>query len=219
MYLSLFGGELPWCPQDWIASDDTVRGGHSYSRLDFDNPHSIAVFNGFLDIKTLGGAGFASQHTTGEDKKWDLSNYDGIALDIWEGDGKKYTFSLKDLLLPPTEDGREQSVVSWDHDFTVSQNGACLKLYWSDFKPTFRGKEHNETAPLNLSQIRRFSLMIRSFFGFQEGTFSMSVASISAFTFPGQSGSPDEKYGCVASSISENFIISESSQRSIKMIE
>ena len=47
-----------------------------------------ARFYGNLDIKTLGGAGFASQRTVGEDKNWDLSDYAGIQLDIAKGDSK-----------------------------------------------------------------------------------------------------------------------------------
>jgi hypothetical protein len=47
-----------------------------------------ARFYGTLDIKTLGGAGFASQRTVSEDKNWDLSDYAGIQLDIAKGDSK-----------------------------------------------------------------------------------------------------------------------------------
>lgn len=47
-----------------------------------------ARFYGNLDIKTLGGAGFASQRTVSEDKNWDLSEYAGIQLDIAKGDSK-----------------------------------------------------------------------------------------------------------------------------------
>jgi hypothetical protein len=43
-------------------------------------------FYGNLDITALGGAGFASQRTTGEDRRWDLSAYDGMELRIKEAD-------------------------------------------------------------------------------------------------------------------------------------
>lgn len=105
---------------------------------------STGRFHGNLDIKTLGGAGFASQRTTGEDRSWDLSSYAGIVLDIAEADGKypippnhatymasagrqahsckladnRYTFILKDELLPRNPDnGREQATISWEYDF------------------------------------------------------------------------------------------------------
>lgn len=54
------------------------------SYLDCDE--ETANFYGTLDIATLGGAGFASQRTTGDDRKWDLSDYAGIELDIAKGD-------------------------------------------------------------------------------------------------------------------------------------
>lgn len=47
-----------------------------------------ARFYGNLDIKTLGGAGFASQRTVSENKTWDLSGYAGIQLNFSKGDSK-----------------------------------------------------------------------------------------------------------------------------------
>jgi len=43
-----------------------------------------------LDTKTLGGAGFASQRTTGDGngQTWDLEGYDGIQLTITDADSK-----------------------------------------------------------------------------------------------------------------------------------
>jgi hypothetical protein len=86
----------PWDPLDWTSSDDRVRGGSSYSKLSCSSQSPIAEFHGNLDIKTLGGAGFASQRTTGEDRLWDLSGYDGLELDIAASDAKQYTVILKD---------------------------------------------------------------------------------------------------------------------------
>jgi hypothetical protein len=39
-----------------------------------------AKFYGFLDTKTLGGAGFASQRTVAVTKTWDLSSFEGLRL-------------------------------------------------------------------------------------------------------------------------------------------
>ncbi|KAK1074629.1 hypothetical protein LTR74_000872 [Friedmanniomyces endolithicus] len=44
---------------------------------------SSARFYGCLDIKTLGGAGFASQKTSGE---WDLGEYVGVRVKVEKGD-------------------------------------------------------------------------------------------------------------------------------------
>jgi len=183
--LCLFGGDKPWSQNDWISSDDRVRGGSSISHLDCTPSSLIAVFNGNLDIKTLGGAGFASQRTTGEDKTWDLSKYDGLEIIIEKSDEKQYTFILKDELLPKSPNGREQSTVSWEYDFTVeSENLASgagkVTIEWNDLKPTYRGKKKKDVTPLDISKIKRFSIMMRSFFGDQEGDFSLSILSIAA---------------------------------------
>ena len=58
--------------------------GKSISYLDCTD--KTGTFRGNLDIKTLGGAGFASQRTTQEDAEWDLSHYAGIELCIAKGD-------------------------------------------------------------------------------------------------------------------------------------
>lgn len=60
----------------------TLIGRKSHLSCDED----IARFNGTLDIKTLGGAGFASQRTRSDDLELDLSDYVGIQLCIKKGD-------------------------------------------------------------------------------------------------------------------------------------
>lgn len=130
-----------------------------------------AVFRGTLDTKTLGGAGFASQRTTGEDRNWDLSSFDGleIVLNAPESDNKKYTLICKDNLAAPNPDnGREQATISWEFDFIIgdastSEGSAHRSVFakWSDFKPTYRGKEQKNAKDLSLEKIKRFSIMMR----------------------------------------------------------
>lgn len=55
--------------------------------------NGTARFYGTLDYETLGGAGFASQRTTGDDSKWNLSEYAGIQLKIAKGDSMWLTRS------------------------------------------------------------------------------------------------------------------------------
>ncbi|THW21789.1 CIA30-domain-containing protein [Aureobasidium pullulans] len=169
-----------WKAEDWTASDDR-------SFLECHN--STGRFHGNLDIQTLGGAGFASQRTTGEDRSWDLSAYAGIVLDIAEADDKRYTFILKDELLPRNPDnGREQATISWEYDFkpcfgeSSLEKGGLVFVPWSGLKPTYRGKEKEHADPINLKTIKRMSIMMRSFFGDQEGPFSLTLRSISAAT-------------------------------------
>ncbi len=131
--------------------------------------NSKAVFHGNLDIKTLGGAGFASQRTTGDDRTWDLSDYDGIELLIEKADKKHYTFILKDEVLPPdSSTGREQSTISYEYDFSASTatdgtQPTSVYIPWKEFKATYRGKEKRDAPPLKLKMIKRISLMMRRY--------------------------------------------------------
>ena len=155
---------------------------HSQSYLDCSA--SSAHFHGELDIKTLGGAGFASQRTTGEDRTWDLTGYDGIELKIGKADcmaivafprstqlsgcaAKRYTFILKDDILPKDPDtGREQSAISYEYDFSPSSSGArssdsTIFIPWSSLKATYRGREKEDAPKLELDSVKRFSIMMR----------------------------------------------------------
>ncbi|PWW78902.1 NADH:ubiquinone oxidoreductase complex I intermediate-associated protein 30, partial [Tuber magnatum] len=175
----------PWGLNEWTEQDDTVRGGSSTSTL-FIPPGGVrAAFSGNLDTKTLGGTGFASQRTTGE-CIWDLSEYQGIELFVKPGSIKTYSFNIKDLL-PDTYivNGtvRENSTLEYEATFTPSgdpsSDGERIVLPFGKFEATYRGRPQNGTK-LNLSNIRRFSLMVRSFFGSQEGEFRLVIISISA---------------------------------------
>ncbi|KAI9735090.1 MAG: hypothetical protein M1818_006668 [Claussenomyces sp. TS43310] len=201
----LFGGSEPWSPDDWTSSDDRVRGGASRSHLDFssesssggnnknedESPSTLATFHGTLDITTLGGAGFASQRTTGDDRSWDVSAHDGLELDIVRTDGKRYTLNVKDEILPARDDGREQSSVSWEFDFAQPAPGR-LFVAWRDLTPTYRGREVKDPRPLDLTHVRRFGIMMRSFFGEQEGNFALVVRSIAVVKKGGSSSAQAE---------------------------
>ncbi|KAF2131409.1 CIA30 family protein [Dothidotthia symphoricarpi CBS 119687] len=180
--LVLFGGDAGWKSGDWTASDDRVRGGNSQSYLSIHN--TMATFHGTLDITALGGAGFASQRTAGDSKTWNLSKYDGILLNIKKRDSKRYTLTLKDEILPLASDGREQSTISYEYDFS-SSNKSELFIPWRELNATYRGREKDDAPPLNLKHVKRFSIMARSFFGAQEGEFSVEIESIKAISQSG----------------------------------
>ncbi|EME49727.1 hypothetical protein DOTSEDRAFT_20147 [Dothistroma septosporum NZE10] len=192
---TLFGGNKAWEEDDWTSSDDRVRGGKSQSYLGCS--HGIGRFHGNLDIDTLGGAGFASQRTTGDDRQWDLSDYAGIQIVVSKGDKKRYTLNLKDELLPRDPDtGREQATISYECDFELppqAQPGHATdrKVFipWDSFNATYRGKLKKDAKPINLKSVKRLSIMMRSFFGAQSGDFSLSMRSIIAL-----SETPDLEY-------------------------
>lgn len=149
--------------------------GGSYglqSYLESSGNNSVS-FHGRLDIKALGGAGFASQRSAGEDRRWNLSAFTGIELSIdpFQSDTNTYTLILKEHLLPPNpENGREQSTVSWEYDFSKSNflvnsgdnnSSATVFIPWDHFRPTYRGKPCSEMDRLKLGEIKRISIMIR----------------------------------------------------------
>ncbi|CAI7574514.1 unnamed protein product [Penicillium pancosmium] len=178
-HLPLFGGIRAWNSDDWTSSDDRVRGGSSHSTLTCSPSSLVAHFHGELDIKTLGGAGFASQRTRGDDRTWDLSHHDGLEIIVDRADDKLYTLTLKNEILPKRSDGREQSSVSWEFDFRVERQKTIF-VKWEDFRPTYRGKDKVDAEPLNLKNVKRFGIMVRSFFGDQEGPFELGIISIAA---------------------------------------
>ncbi|KAE9971985.1 hypothetical protein BLS_004223 [Venturia inaequalis] len=183
--MALFGGSEKWNADDWTSSDDRVRGGKSQSYLECSPENPVARFYGNLDITTLGGAGFASQRTR-KDVAWDLSAYEGIRLVVTKSDSKHYTFNVKDTLLPLDPDtGREQASISYEYDFQIPENATVSKkgdffIPWDSFNATYRGRVKEDAPKLNTTSIKQLSVMMRSFFGTQEGAFSLSIESISA---------------------------------------
>ncbi|KAG8166456.1 hypothetical protein KVR01_002145 [Diaporthe batatas] len=189
----------PWNASEWIASDDGIRGGLSRSRLEVIQPGSpgnllgdeaIARFSGNLDYEALNGSGFASQRTVDGWAGADLSAFDRFIIEVPYTDGKTYTLNVKDTVLPPVN-GVEQATVSWEHDFQLPPRDAAAAaddrygqavVRFEDLVPTYRGRVQNDTAPLNLGDIKRFNIMIRSFFGqeSQAGDFDLGLKSILA---------------------------------------
>jgi len=110
------------------------------------------------------------------------------ALGLNLGTEWRYTFIVKDDLLPPNAvNGREQATISWECDFELppqDQPGETCDqtvfIPWESFNPTYRGKLQKDVNPLDTKKIKRFSIMMRSFFGTQEGKFSLSIKSIDA---------------------------------------
>ena len=157
-----------------------MRGGSSQSYLS-PLEGNCASFHGNLDIKTLGGAGFASQFSpdnevkkdkkvarTGNDEEligaetWDLSAYDGIEISIVEGDEKAYTLILRDdEIAEKREDGRAQAGINWEAEFQVAAGDGIVWKAWKDFKATYRGNERKDVGSLSTEHVRRMGIMMR----------------------------------------------------------
>jgi hypothetical protein len=145
-----------WYSSDWTSSNDSIRGGSSYSKLSTSG--DLVIFSGHLDIKTLGGAGFASQRTSSE-LDLDLSAYDGIELVLGSSDGKKYTFVLKD------DDGEANSI-NWQVDFQVSSFDSgekTVNFSWWEFNPIFKGKEAEGVEDFKKHDVKRMGFMFRRY--------------------------------------------------------
>ncbi|KAI6492096.1 hypothetical protein MCOR11_006852 [Pyricularia oryzae] len=173
----------PWDEAGFTAVDDRVRGGSSVSHLIVNADRTAATFNGTLDTKTLGGAGFASQRTV-DPFLVDLTGVGALIADVVvPADNKTYTLTLKNDILPTGPDGREQSTVSWEYDFVALGDGdkegetKQVKMPIDQFKPTYRGRPA-EDAKLDLANIKRISFMMRSFFEKQDGDFSLTIKSL-----------------------------------------
>lgn len=160
-------GARKWDGSLWVASDDRVRGGASRSHLSVDDDGRLARFHGQLDIKTLGGAGFASQQSR-PGQAWDLSDYDGIIVAIagpFPADGKRYVLTLKDSassssLLPFRRHARQRASLSWEAAF-VARSPGDVHLPWAAFTPTYRGRVVGDAKPLDRTAITQLGLMMR----------------------------------------------------------
>ena len=89
-------------------------------------------------------------------------------LELEAGDDKRYTFILKDGLLPPNPDsGREQASISYEYDFLVKDSIVTVDgdqyvfIPWKSLKATYRGREKEDAPPINLGHLKRFSIMSR----------------------------------------------------------
>lgn len=163
------------------AIDDRVRGGSSTSALLLRSADNTAVFEGELDTRTLGGAGFASQCSV-DGLEWDLGEWDGVEVELGEGgmEGKRGVVVLKDRRDERRMDGRSVSGLTWEWVFSV-RGGERVKARWEEFKPVYRGREvQMPEGGLKRGEIKRVGIMMRSFFDAQSGPFSIPIRSIAA---------------------------------------
>lgn len=88
-----------------------------------------------------------------------MSNYDGLELMLDQAvDEKVYTIILKDTI-HTNRPGEQERGINWEYDFRARSGKVFIK--WDEFKPTFRGRPVEDTRPLDLKAIKRFSIMAR----------------------------------------------------------
>jgi hypothetical protein len=149
------------------------------------------------DIKTLGGAGFASQsYTFPPDAPLAISptSSAGVRLHFFASSSSSapssekaishrpetLTFILK-TAPPPAQrpDGRLEATLSYEaHVVAPLRSGGYVDLPWSAFEPTYRGKPQKDAPALDPREIKAIGLMCRSDFGAQEGPFDFLIAKV-----------------------------------------
>lgn len=175
----------PFKKEDFKTVDDRIRGGSSESKITVSEDGKSIIFYGTLDSRTLGGAGFASQSVEFDNPlNYPQSKYDGIVIDIANVDTfGPHTFALNLKTTEPSyrDDGRRQSSIVYESDFTI-EKPQSLWLEWDSFKPTYRGKPAEDAPALDTTHITEISLMCRSHFQkVANGPFHIKITSLKAY--------------------------------------
>ncbi|RPA79701.1 NADH:ubiquinone oxidoreductase complex I intermediate-associated protein 30 [Ascobolus immersus RN42] len=197
----------PFTPP-WVPQTDQLRGGSSTAHCKINPSTGSMTFSGTLDTQTLGGAGFTSLITP---SPIDLNLYDadGLYLNILRVEGgMMYSFVIKNAIPEETSDeqreaqrlrygekegkkGNGRSTVSFEARFLPTKTGQ-MRIGWECFKPYYRGRkveptpERPEVPKMDLVNVRRMGIMVRSFFGKQDGSFVVEVGEIG--TYAGDEG-------------------------------
>ena len=150
---------------EWIIVNDGVMGGLSRSNFKLLDD-STAFFSGTVSLENYGG--FASVRSNPYPFK--LKDFVGIKIRI-KGDGKRYSFRIR---TDSDFDG-----IAYKSDFlTEKDQWTEIKLPFSSFLPTFRGRILKNVPPLQQEKIRQIGFMISEK---QEGSFSLYIDWIKAY--------------------------------------
>ena len=131
----------------WMVVNDGVMGGISQSDFSF-HPVGHLIFEG--KVSTDFGGGFASIRSDYEN--WDIGNNQGLILKI-KGDGKTYQFRCRM--------GNDYYQVAY-RNYMQSKKDVWkeVRLPFSEFVPTYRGRILKGVPTLNSKEIRWFGIMI-----------------------------------------------------------
>lgn len=152
-------------PRSWQVINDGVMGGLSKSNFRITSS-GTGVFEGQVSLANRGG--FASvRWPVG---KLDLSSFTGLAVRI-RGDGQLYRLRLR---TDAQFDG-----IAYQTKFQASnQAWEVVKLPFSGFVPTFRGRILEDEKPLDSSAIFQVGVMIADK---QAGDFQLEIEWIKAY--------------------------------------
>lgn len=160
----------------WGAVDDVVMGGVSESQITLIRGR--ALFSGF--VRTENNGGFASVRTRNLNPPLNLSNYQGIELQV-QGDGKRYKLILR-------SQGRWDGI-GYCYSFdTLDRTLQRISIPFGDLIPVVRAKTIRDAVPFDSSSVYALQLMHSKFEydgalnpRFSPGLFALEIVTIKAY--------------------------------------
>ncbi|HEA54080.1 hypothetical protein LCGC14_1119220 [marine sediment metagenome] len=151
---------------EWESLGDPVMGGQSDGKV-ARSEEGYGHFCGTVRLDN--GGGFASAKADLPQPR-DASGWTGVEL-LARGDGKTYKIGLR------TSTNRRSIV--YQHSFTPdTDQWRCIRLPFSDFIPTWRGKTVTDAEPLDIRHLASVSLFVS---GRQAGEFHLRMQSWALF--------------------------------------
>ncbi|MCD1647394.1 CIA30 family protein [Marinobacter adhaerens] len=145
---------------EWDSLGDQVMGGQSDGAL-VHSAGGVGLFQGTVRLDN--GGGFASVKADLPEPV-DASQWTGIEL-LAKGDGKTYKIGLRN--------STNRRTIVYQHAFTPgTEEWSRIRLPFSEFIPTWRGKTLTDEVALNLSHLASVSLFVS---GRQVGEFQLKM--------------------------------------------
>lgn len=145
-------------PLEWNSLGDQVMGGQSDGAL-IHSEEGVGLFHGTVRLNN--GGGFASVKADLPEPV-DAIRFTGIEL-LAKGDGKTYKIGLRN--------STDRRSIVYQHEFTPgSEDWSRIRLPFSDFIPTWRGKIVADAGPLDTRNLASVSLFVS---GRQAGEFRL----------------------------------------------
>ena len=151
--------------ENWQIINDGVMGGISQSEIVF-NDTGTATFQGRISLENNGG--FAS--TRSKSHSYRLYGFMGIHVRI-RGDGKEYQLRVR-------TDNRLDGISYRFRFATQPETWLNIRVPFSEFVPTFRGRILSNVSPISPDQIQQVGFLISDK---QAGIFRIEIDWIKAY--------------------------------------
>jgi len=144
----------------WQTLGDRVMGGQSNGAL-VNSEEGVGLFHGTVRLDN--GGGFASVKAD-LPEPIDATGFTGIEL-LAKGDGRTYKIGLRN--------STDRRSIVYQHAFTPDkEDWSRIRVPFSDFIPTWRGKTVTDAEPLDLEHLASVSLFVS---GRQVGEFQLKM--------------------------------------------